>query len=136
MLELILDLGKRFDIREEEFHQHVQPFFGRRTDHFIHEFHSFARAPYDIVAYDQNAEYDNGDLPVHEIESDDDGIANNVDDDSDVVVLSPTPGAKTIKKRTNSLKTNLKLKVLNNTKLRHFWARIVYWAPRHARKRL
>ena len=102
VLELILDLIKRFDIREEEFHQHIQPFFGRRTDHFIHEFHSFARAPYDIVAYDQNAEYDGVDLPVHEIESDDDGNASNVDDDSDVVVLSPTPGAKTIKKRTNS----------------------------------
>ena len=92
VLELILDLIKRFDIREEEFHQHIQPFFGRRTDHFIHEFHSFARAPYDIVAYDQNAEYDNVDLPVHEIESDDDGNANAVDDDSDVVVLSPPPG--------------------------------------------
>ena len=24
--------------------------------------------------------------------------------------------------------------MLNNTKLRHFWARIVSWAPRHARK--
>ena len=30
--------------------------------------------------------------------------------------------------------TNLKLTVLSNTKLRHFWAQIVSWAPRHARK--
>ena len=37
------------------------------------------------------------------------------------------PGAKTIKKKH-------KLTVLNNTKLRHFWAQIVSWAPRHARK--
>ena len=46
--------------------------------------------------------------------------------------LLPTPGAKTIKKNTNS--TNLKLTMLSNTKLRHFWAQIVSWAPRHARK--
>ena len=28
----------------------------------------------------------------------------------------------------------MKLTMLNNTKLRHFWAQIVSWAPRHARK--
>ena len=43
-------------------------------------------------------------------------------------------GAKTIKKTQTRLKTNLKLTVLNNTKLRHFWAQIGSWAPRHARK--
>ena len=32
------------------------------------------------------------------------------------------------------LQTNLKLTVLSNTKLRHVWAQIVSWAPRHARK--
>ena len=32
------------------------------------------------------------------------------------------------------VKTNLKLTGLNNTKLRHFWAQIVSWAPIHARK--
>ena len=31
-------------------------------------------------------------------------------------------------------KTNLKHPLLNNTELRHFWAQIVSWAPRHARK--
>ena len=32
------------------------------------------------------------------------------------------------------LQTNLKLTVLSNTKLRHFWAQNVSWAPVHARK--
>ena len=32
------------------------------------------------------------------------------------------------------LKTNVKRTVLNNTKLRHFWAQIVSWVPTHARK--
>ena len=37
-------------------------------------------------------------------------------------------------KEKHKLDTNLKLAVLNNTKLRHFWAQIVSRAPRHARK--
>ena len=37
-------------------------------------------------------------------------------------------------KHKTRLKTNVKRTVLNNTKLRHFWAQIVNWAPIHARK--
>ena len=37
-------------------------------------------------------------------------------------------------KHKTRLKTNVKRSVLNNTKLRHFWAQIVSWAPIHARK--
>ena len=37
-------------------------------------------------------------------------------------------------KEKHKLHSNLKLNMLNNTKLRHFWAQIVSWAPRHARK--
>ena len=37
-------------------------------------------------------------------------------------------------KHKTRLKTNVKRTVLNNTKLRHFWAQIVSWAPIHARK--
>ena len=99
VLELILELITRYSIDSEEFFQHIQPFTDRRTRHFIHEFYSFARAPYDIVAYDQNAVYDNVDLPVHEIESEDEsrnGVTNDDDDDSDVIMLSPPPrGAAT-----------------------------------------
>ena len=41
---------------------------------------------------------------------------------------------KKCRKTQTRLKTNLKLTMLNNTKLRHFWAQIASWAPRHARK--
>ena len=37
-------------------------------------------------------------------------------------------------KHKTRLKTNVKRTMLNNTKLRHFWAQIVSWAPIHARK--
>ena len=29
-----------------------------QTEHFVHEFVSFAQSPYDMVAYDDKAEYD------------------------------------------------------------------------------
>ena len=54
--------------------------------------------------------------------------------ETDVAQSYTSSGAKTIKKNTNSTQNKLKLTVLNNTKLRHFWAQIVSWAPRHARK--
>ena len=37
-------------------------------------------------------------------------------------------------KHKTRLKTNVNRTVLNNTKLRHFWAQIVSWAPIHVRK--
>ena len=38
------------------------------------------------------------------------------------------------KKRKTRLKINLKLNLLEHTKLRHFWAQIASWAPRRAQK--
>ena len=45
-----------------------------------------------------------------------------------------TRGQDYKEKHKTRLKTNVKRTVLNNTKLRHFWAQIVSWAPIHARK--
>uniref|UniRef100_A0A673Y0M6 E3 ubiquitin-protein ligase Topors n=1 Tax=Salmo trutta TaxID=8032 RepID=A0A673Y0M6_SALTR len=36
----------------------LQPFLQARTDHFLHEFVNFARAPFNMEAYDQHAVYD------------------------------------------------------------------------------
>ena len=74
-LELILGLIKRFDIKSPEFKQHLSSVLNRRTDHFIHEFHSFARSPYDMIAYDAHAIYTenvNVTLPDIDSGSDDD----------------------------------------------------------------
>ncbi|ELU06401.1 hypothetical protein CAPTEDRAFT_223035 [Capitella teleta] len=93
VLELIIDLIKRFEIQSEEFFEHIQPFFGRRTEHFVHEFLSFSRAPYDMVKYDQLAVYDEGEAHdpqnVHTIEESDS------ENDSEVVMISDNrvPGA-------------------------------------------
>ena len=45
-----------------------------------------------------------------------------------------TRGQDYKEKHKTRLKTYVKRTVLNNTKLRHFWAQIVSWAPIHARK--
>ncbi|KAG9486634.1 hypothetical protein GDO78_006813 [Eleutherodactylus coqui] len=47
-----------YDMESQAFVEDLQPFFLHRTDHFIHEFISFARCPYNIEAYDHHANYD------------------------------------------------------------------------------
>ena len=83
IMELIIDLVQRFEIQSEEFREHIHPFIGRHTDLFIHEFFNFARSPYDIVAYDNHAIYDE---PALTVESDSDRASA---DQEDVVVLTP-----------------------------------------------
>lgn len=58
MTQYILSLLPNVDIQSEEFHNHLRPFLYGRTEHFIHEFTSFARSPHDMDTYDQMAQYD------------------------------------------------------------------------------
>lgn len=83
VLELIMDLIKRFEIQSEEFLEHIRSFMGERSEHFVHEFYSFARSPYDMVAYDSHAIYDEPEPQVHSIESD------SSSDNDDVILVSP-----------------------------------------------
>ena len=46
------------DMESSAFAQHLQPFLHGRTDHFVHEFVSFAKSPYDMIAYDEKSSYD------------------------------------------------------------------------------
>ena len=84
ILELIIDLVKRFEIQSAEFREHIYPFIGERTDLFIHEFYNFARSPYDMVAYDQHAVYDE---PTVTVETDSDRTSAAEQDE--IVVVSP-----------------------------------------------
>lgn len=58
VMELVLALIVRYDVRSAEFLEHVFPYFQNRTRHFIHEFYCFATSPYDMVAYDRTAVYE------------------------------------------------------------------------------
>ncbi|XP_074643120.1 uncharacterized protein LOC141900226 [Tubulanus polymorphus] len=84
VLELIIDLVKRFSIRSPEFREHILTLIGSRVDHFIHEFYNFARSPYDMMAYDQRAVY-------NEVE---DRTGSSPDSDGDVVFVTEEQGSR------------------------------------------
>ncbi|KAH8035739.1 hypothetical protein HPB51_008106 [Rhipicephalus microplus] len=56
--ELVLALITRYEVCCLEFAEHVRPFFGTRTAHFLHELAAFVASPLDMVAYDRVAVYD------------------------------------------------------------------------------
>jgi len=58
LLEVILSTVMRVDITSETFHDLVAPFLGARTRHFIHEFNTFARSPFNMEAYDTKVVYE------------------------------------------------------------------------------
>ncbi|XP_067886726.1 topoisomerase I binding, arginine/serine-rich a isoform X2 [Heterodontus francisci] len=74
----------RYDMEGEAFQEELRPFLLSRTDHFLHEFISFARAPFNMESYDQRANYDCP-APSYEEES-----------DSDLSVITISPDAANI----------------------------------------
>ncbi|XP_013782348.1 E3 ubiquitin-protein ligase Topors-like [Limulus polyphemus] len=82
LLELVLALIMRFDIRSPEFYEHVRPFFRDRTSHFVHEFFNFARSTYDLINFDRRAVYD-----IIEQRQDKDNESDNTESDIDVVSI-------------------------------------------------
>lgn len=99
VLELILDLIKRFDIQSRDFSEHLTTFLGRRTDHFVHEFYMFARSPSDMLNFDRHAIYfeppsapDLSQFQNTRLSSSSSGSARNNDDDDtddDDVIFVP-----------------------------------------------
>ncbi|GAA6065657.1 topoisomerase I binding, arginine/serine-rich a [Tachysurus ichikawai] len=58
VLHLILSMITRHDIQDEAFLRELRPFLSSRTEHFLHEFLSFAKSPFNMEAYDRHAVYD------------------------------------------------------------------------------
>ena len=58
VLELILRLITQHHIRSRAFREALQPYTGPNTEHFLHEFFQFARSPYDMYGFDENADYE------------------------------------------------------------------------------
>nr|XP_056704939.1 E3 ubiquitin-protein ligase Topors [Euleptes europaea] len=55
---IIMSNVTRYDLESQAFAEDLKPFLLHRTEHFLHEFISFARCPFNIDAYDQHANYD------------------------------------------------------------------------------
>ncbi|XP_069735877.1 E3 ubiquitin-protein ligase Topors [Phaenicophaeus curvirostris] len=55
---IIMSNVTRYDMESQAFADDLKPFLLNRTEHFLHEFISFARCPFNLEAYDQHANYD------------------------------------------------------------------------------
>ncbi|XP_061213727.1 E3 ubiquitin-protein ligase Topors [Neopsephotus bourkii] len=55
---LIMNNLTKYDLESQAFADELKPFLLDRTEHFLHEFISFARCPFNLEAYDQHANYD------------------------------------------------------------------------------
>lgn len=57
LMEFILSLIARIDMDSEQFLEELRPFLLDTTEHFVHELLSFAKAPFDLNAYDECVVY-------------------------------------------------------------------------------
>ena len=57
VLELILRLITQHHICSRPFREAIHQYMGDHTEHFIHEFFQYARSPYDMYGFDENANY-------------------------------------------------------------------------------
>lgn len=55
---IIMSRITRYDMEDGAIHEELRPFLQGRTEHFLHEFISFAKSPFNMEAYDQHAVYD------------------------------------------------------------------------------
>ncbi|CAG2209660.1 TOPORS [Mytilus edulis] len=78
VIEIIMGLIKSHSIDSEDFYQHVYPYVGRHTRHFMHEFSCFAKSPYNMIAYDAQVVYQPG--PVT-LDSDSNDSTAEIDDE-------------------------------------------------------
>ena len=58
MQHVILSNLTRCDLESQVFADRLKPFLLNRTEHFLHEFVTFARCPFNMEAYDLHANYD------------------------------------------------------------------------------
>ncbi|XP_034044365.1 topoisomerase I binding, arginine/serine-rich a [Thalassophryne amazonica] len=54
---IIMSRITQCDMEDASFRDELRPFLQGRTDHFLHEFISFAKCPFNVDAYDQNTVY-------------------------------------------------------------------------------
>ncbi|XP_041789473.1 topoisomerase I binding, arginine/serine-rich a [Chelmon rostratus] len=55
---IIMSRITRYDMEDGAIQEELRPFLQGRTEHFLHEFISFAKSPFNMEAYDEHAVYD------------------------------------------------------------------------------
>ncbi|KAK5865572.1 hypothetical protein PBY51_019835 [Eleginops maclovinus] len=91
---IIMSRITRYDMEDGAILEELRPFLQGRTDHFIHEFISFAKSPFNMEAYDQHAAYD---CPAPS--SNEDGSSNSsviaISEDEEHLIEFDPPGDST-----------------------------------------
>ncbi|TDH16273.1 hypothetical protein EPR50_G00018140 [Perca flavescens] len=88
---IIMSRITRYDMEDGAIQEELRPFLQGRTEHFLHEFISFAKSPFNMEAYDQHAAYDCPAPSSNEDSSSNSSVIAISEDEEDSVELDP-PG--------------------------------------------
>uniref|UniRef100_A0A8C9X451 E3 ubiquitin-protein ligase Topors n=1 Tax=Sander lucioperca TaxID=283035 RepID=A0A8C9X451_SANLU len=91
---IIMSRITRYDMEDGAIQEELRPFLQGRTEHFLHEFISFAKSPFNMEAYDQHAAYDCPAPSSNEDSSSNSSVIAISEDEEDSVELDP-PGDST-----------------------------------------
>lgn len=88
---IIMSRITRYDMEDGAIQEELRPFLRGRTEQFLHEFISFAKAPFHMEAYDQHAVYDCPAPSSNEYSSPNSSVIAISEDEEHPVELDP-PG--------------------------------------------
>uniref|UniRef100_A0A8C2XR77 E3 ubiquitin-protein ligase Topors n=1 Tax=Cyclopterus lumpus TaxID=8103 RepID=A0A8C2XR77_CYCLU len=91
---IIMSRITRYDMEDGAIQEELRPFLQGRTEHFLHEFISFAKSPFNMEAYDQHAAYDCPPTFLNEDSSSSSSVIAISEDEEHSVDLNP-PGDST-----------------------------------------
>ncbi|XP_022049419.2 topoisomerase I binding, arginine/serine-rich a [Acanthochromis polyacanthus] len=91
---IIMSRITRYDMEDGAIQEELRPFLQGRTEHFLHEFTSFAKSPFNMEAYDQHAVYDFPAPPSNEDSSTNSSVIAISEDEENTTELGH-PGAST-----------------------------------------
>ncbi|XP_037328618.2 topoisomerase I binding, arginine/serine-rich a [Pungitius pungitius] len=91
---IIMSRITRYDMEDGAIQEELRPFLQGRTEHFLHEFISFAKCPFNMEAYDQHAVYDCPAASSNEDSSASSSVIAISEDEEQSVELNP-PGDST-----------------------------------------
>ncbi|XP_028910713.1 E3 ubiquitin-protein ligase Topors [Ornithorhynchus anatinus] len=93
---IIMSNVTRYDLESQAFIDELKPFLLNRTGHFLHEFISFARSPFNIEAYDLHANYEEPALPYEEGSQSDSSVIMISPDEAETQELNPNEPTTTV----------------------------------------
>lgn len=93
---IIMSRITRYDMEEGAIQEELRPFLQGRTEHFLHEFISFAKSPFNMEAYDQHAVYDCPAPSSNEDSSSNSSVIAISEDEDNSVEMDPPGDSSTL----------------------------------------